>query len=196
MATKKTKLEGAKMERFTIPARHLKAAMLFQAKNEVRPFMSGIHLNKAAGRIEATNGSCLITLSSEEIKKIPKSMIIRLNGAVPASAVYAEATIIDDNFGVFEFSNMERKIKKKDVFDVIDWTFIDVERALPKGDLVKTEKIGFNPEYIALAGKAASALGSRTSAVVACFRGPENAIELSILGVDDDVRIVVMPCRL
>lgn len=189
------------MNKFTLPARHIKAAMIFQAKGDVRHYLNGIHLNKEQGRIESTNGHCLITLGSDEIKDIPNSMIIQVSGTVPASAFYADVTMIDDLCGVIEFRNGKGErvpshgTRKRVFFDIIEGKYPDIEKVLPSGKLVKTDKIGFNPEYMGWAGKAATALGARYCIAVAGLRGPTKPIELSINGIDDDVKIVVMPCR-
>lgn len=201
MAIPKTRTENMNMNKFTIPARHIKAAMIFQAKGDVRYYLNGIHLNKEEGRIESTNGHCLITLGSDEIKEIPKSMIIHVSGTVPASAFYADVTMINDICGVIEFRNGKgdrvpsHGTRKRLFFDVIEGRYPDIEKVLPSGNLVKTDKIGFNPEYMGWAGKAASALGSPYCVAVAGLRGPNNSIEISIMGLYDEVKVFVMPCR-
>jgi DNA polymerase-3 subunit beta len=189
------------MEQFTIPAHHLKAAMIFQAKGDVRYYLNGVYLNKEKGRTEAANGYCLIAINSAEISDIPNSMIIQISGSIPASAFYADVTMIDEKCGVIEFRDGAKNpvpksgTRKRAFFDVIEGKYPDIDKVLPSKKLKKIEKIAFNPEYMGWAAKASKALGAGYTIAVAKFMGDTESIELEIKGIDDEAKVVVMPCR-
>ena len=68
----------------TVPAALVKAAMLFQAKNDVRYYLNGIMITKS--HIVATDGHVMFVSPYESDLRPDEQMIIAIKGKIPAKA--------------------------------------------------------------------------------------------------------------
>lgn len=185
-------------ETLKLCAKSVRAAILFAAKNDVRYYLNGILLDHR-GYIVATNGHVMIRIENEECKRLSKDQIIGIKGAkIPAKANYLDL-ISDSNKGGFVRFSVGHglaDIQEARLFEVIDGKYPDIDRVVPTSDLQPTDKIGINPEYVALVGKAQNELSySGSCGAEFKFRGPNNAIEVDI---DNGIKakIIIMTCRL
>lgn len=188
-----------------LPAKLLKASAYFQAKNDIRYYLEGVHLNKE-GFIEATNGHILLRCSCDEVKELDENIIINIGGgAIPSRAHMAVLTIdIDTMDGRVVFMDgYENMLKKHGVIDgrflsVVDGTFPDTKKVL-KGIIGKpkvVESIGINAEYMSTVGKASKALGCSYPVAEFVFYGKEKPIKAYIKNTYCDAMALIMPCHL
>lgn len=174
----------------SVPAKYLAAAMLFQAKNDVRSYLCGIHLNKD-GYIESTNGYILFRVEVPELRdaKLKSGMVINIQGGqIPKKAIDAVLEFNGDQ-GVIGFTERDprhfdpkrmvlhssgdgNKRPGKHIswnespvlraFSVVTKDYPDLDEVIPEGEFLPTQQIGLNAEYVALAGKARKILNGRS----------------------------------
>nr|WP_067285794.1 hypothetical protein [Marinobacterium profundum] len=185
-----------------LPAKLLRAAQEYQAVNDVRYYLNGIVIN-TAGYIGSTNGHCAFWAQCAEAKQLKNTIIMNIGGAIPAKAETAHISLHENgNAGYMWFScELGRHVLKKGSkvylgLNLVDGTFPDLERVMPKGELVATPAIGLNPNYIAKAGKAGRALGSKSPTVELRFRGADSCIEMLLKHADYNAKVIVMPCEI
>lgn len=188
------------MKSYKLPAKMLKAAQLFEAKNDIRYYLNGVHLDKEGSRICGTNGHMLIACKDGGVKDLPQSMIIKVQGAVPASAETAYLTPIDDQKGFLSFFKASgapvNKLgaQHRLFYDVIEGKYPDVDKVLPGKKTESVSSIGINAEYMGEIAKAAKSLGIGVPQVRLSFEGEQKVIGVTLMG-ESDVQIALMPCR-
>lgn len=189
----------------TVPAALVKAAMFFQAKQEIRHYLNGVMLDNN-GAICATNGHIMFVAPCEQVKSLSGQMIISIHGTIPAPAHELEIYLDDDSrFGFIRLISgiagaplmtSEGHVKRM-FFDVIDGKIPDYQRAIPKGDLEPVDTIGLNFDYADRVAKASKALGAKYPAANMRFRGKTGSIEVDIPSpFHDGVKAIIMPCRI
>lgn len=188
------------MKSFTVPAKLLKAASIFQSDGDLRYYLQGIYLDKDNKRVVGTNGHFMFIGQDDSFGDIPKSGIIRINGTIPASADKADIIVVSKSAGFMSFRKFDGSPSESKgypvrlAFHVIDGKFPDVDKALPSSETKEIDSIGVNSEYFGRISKACRALGSNHGVVKQVFRGECNAIELRLVE-HKNVTIVLMPCR-
>ena len=209
----------------TVPAALVKAAMLFQAKEDVRYYLKGVFITES--KIAATDGHAMFISPYESGVRPTSPLIVAFKGKIPAKAdqlelLYDEETkvgvarcvgptpvkirvvnpllhaasqswpdpkpeIIVDKLGHQEMA----------FFALIDGRMPDIERVMPTGDLVPTDRIGIDFGYADRVAKACKELGSKLAHCAINLRGPETSIEVEIKSPDyQGAKAIIMPCRL
>lgn len=180
-----------------LPAAIVKAARLFQAKNDVRYYLVGIQLN-STGCIVATNGHVLIKIDHEPLKDLEESLIVRIHGTkIPQKAQELEFVFLDDLRGVVRMYN-GHGLLMDDVrsFELVEGKFPDHESVMPKGDLKFIGEIGINPHYMHIISEAQNQIGTKGAGVSMRFRGETSSIEIKFHSAKCNAIAVVMPMRL
>lgn len=180
-----------------LPAAIVKAARLFQAKNDVRYYLVGIQLNNT-GCIVATNGHVLIKIDHEPLKDLEESLIVRIHGTkITQKAQELEFVFLDDLRGVVRMYNGHGFLMD-DVrsFELVEGKFPDYKNAMPKGDLVAVNEMGINPHYMDIIAQAQHEIGIKHAGVGLKFRGQHNGIEVNFKSAEYEALAVVMPMRL
>lgn len=187
------------MNNLILPAKPIKAAMYYMAKMDVRYYLNGVHINPK-GYIEATNGHCAIRVKCEEAKQY-ESTIVRINGVIPAPSELIYINIDDAGSGYCYFEKAiggyveSNGIRKTLGVLEIEGSFPDLDKIAKSIDPSPLINIGFNPEYIALAGKAQRALGSRFPVVKAVMSAKDKAIKLDFVNPSYEAYSLVVPAK-
>jgi len=205
----------------TVPAALVRASMLFQAKNDARHYLNGIMITKT--HIVATDGHVMFVTPYESGLLPDEEMIIAIKGKISAKAHNLELFYDDEsNIGVarcVELTPFSMKVKNhatgefEDVppkaaavldshghqqcsfFHKIDGKLPDWERAMPKGDLMPTERLGLNFEFCDRVAKACKELGSRYPQCAVNLRGATTAIEVELMSpFYEGAKAIIMPC--
>lgn len=187
---------------FSIPAKLIRAAMIFQARQDVRYYLHGIHIN-ADGHIEATNGHVALRAECEEAKDLEESLIVSINGKIPARAHMAKFTFMDDerDVGLVIFEDgLGRPLRKSSVvdgrsFQRVDGKFPDINRIVPTEPLKAVEKFCVNASYMAKVAEAAKALGVSFPVVTVNLRGATGVLEVDIKGPEYSAKCLIMTVR-
>lgn len=192
-----TKLEP-KFVSLDIDAKIIKAAKIYEAKGDVRYYLNAIYFNKS-GFVAATNGHTLIKIECEECERLSDNVIIEIGGTkIPTKAKLTRFVSTSEKGGYVEFGVVRiGDIKELRPFYIIDGSYPDVGRVMPKGDLVDVSEICLNPKYIKQANDAQAIInGNDYTAITMRFRGGYTAIEIIFnnpLGIK--ATGVVMPCK-
>lgn len=205
----------------TVPAALVKAAMLFQAKNDVRYYLNGIMITKS--HIVATDGHVMFVSPYESDLRPDEQMIIAIKGKIPAKTHNLELFYDDEsNIGVarcVEVTPFNMKVRNRitgefeDVpptaaavldgqghqqcafFHKIDGKFPDWERVVPTGEVIPTDRIGINFDFCARVAKACKELGSPYPQCAVNLRGAKTAIEVDLQSRHyDGAKAIIMPC--
>lgn len=187
---------------FSIPAKLVRAAMIFQARQDVRYYLNAIHINMD-GHIEATNGHIMFRAECEEAKDLGESLIVSISGKVPARAHTAKFIFMDDerDVGLVIFEDgIGRPIRKTSVvdgrtFERVDGKFPDCGRIVPTDPLKPVEQFGVNASYIAKVAEAGKALGSGSPVVSIKLRGANEILEIDINSPVYNAKCLIMPVR-
>lgn len=177
-----------------LPAAIVKAACLFQAKDDVRQYITGIYLDKK-GHAVATNGHALIKIDYKPLQDLKESLIIRTNGTkLPKKAKELEFVFFDDDSGVVRMTN-GHGTRMDDVrsFSVITGKFPDYERVIPKGDLIPVDEIGINPNYMNVVSIAQSELGGKFQCIKIELRGKSAATLMRLTTLEYPALAIIMP---
>lgn len=206
----------------TVPAALVKAAMLFQAKNDVRYYLNGIMITKS--HIVATDGHVMFVSPYESDLRPDEQMIIAIKVKIPAKAHNLELFYDDEsNIGVarcVEVTPFNMKVRNsitgefEDVpptaaavldgqghqqcafFHKIDGKFPDRERVVPTGEAIPTDRIGINFDFFARVAKACKELGSRFPQCAVNLRGAKTAIEVDLQSCHyAGAKAIIMPCH-
>lgn len=183
------------MFRFSIRSPLVKAAMLFQAKQDTRYYLNGIRIESS--RIVSTNGHCLWMHNFESALDIPESLILQLKGPIPAKS-YNINFEVGENSGVAFHEDFDGKVISATYFELISGTYPDIDKVTaPKEDEKLTPEIGFNAEYLSLLQKAAKLVGNpRYPFVTANLRGSSAVSIFNIPGPEFQSKLFLMPVRL
>lgn len=205
----------------TVPAALVKAAMLFQAKNDVRYYLNGIMITKS--HIVATDGHVMFVSPYESDLRPDEQMIIAIKGKIPAKTHNLELFYDDEsNIGVarcVEVTPFNMKVRNRitgefeDVpptaaavldgqghqqrafFHKIDGKFPDWERVVPTGEVIPTDRIGINFDFCARVAKACKELGSPYPQCAVNLRGAKTAIEVDLQSRHyAGAKAIIMPC--
>lgn len=205
----------------TVPAALVKAAMLFQAKNDVRYYLNGIMITKS--HIVATDGHVMFVSPYESDLRPDEQMIIAIKGKIPAKAHSLELLYDDESkIGVarcVEVTPFNMKVRNRitgefeDVpptaaavldgqghqqcafFHKIDGKFPDWERAVPTGEVIPTERFGINFDFCTRVAKACKELGSPYPQCAVNLRGAKTAIEVDLQSRHyAGAKAIIMPC--
>lgn len=181
----------------SIPADIIRAAMIFQAKNDVRYYISGIYLCPE-GFVYATNGHIAIEIECEECKRLSKGVILSIGGAKINKIVGTMDFIsLDASSGVAALKD-RLGIKLNDVrsFYVINAKYPNVKKAMGiPGKLHSQDNVPLNPDYLAKLSEVNKIIGMRDAPVKLEFSGPSSAIHVSFMTNEYKARAVIMPCR-
>jgi len=189
------------MNKITIKRERFNALLANQARNDVRYYLHGFHLDfdKAIG--VATDGHALvrvpIAIENEYDDALPQSVILQGKEAPlkPAPRGCTDVTICkDEETRQWSLSYTTKRAGKMTLaLTDIDGKFPDYERVIPKDkDSGKIDAIGFNPNLFARTSKA---LGRDVVRVQ--FSKTDNRAMVVTFGEEEpDVLAVVMPCRI
>lgn len=169
----------------------LEAALVFQAKNDVRYYLNGICF-MPDGRIASTDGHRAFIGGNHE-NKLEENVIISVSKSPHKRYDYAE---LDTKTKLVTYHDFTDAMVGAGICDVIDGRFPDIDRIVPK-EKSPAEEIGFNAKYLADVEKAAKLfnpkfegvrfeLNGNTSAAVANLSSPEGLT----------AKIIVMPMRI
>lgn len=195
-----TKSVGVKS--FSVPAALIRAAMIFQARRDPRHYLNGIHIN-ANGHIEGTNGHIMFRAECEEAKTLDESLIVSINGKVPARAHMAKFTFADDerDVGLLVFEDGHGKPLRRGsvidgrAFERLDGKFPDCAKVVPDKPIKATEKFCVNAAYMAKVADAAKAIGIGYPIVTVNLRGELDLLEIDLSGPEYKAKCLIMPAR-
>lgn len=155
----------------------LRAASKFQAKDDVRYYLNGIHLNK--GKIEATNGHVAIVLDTGEKNKVDK--IIKFIGAIPKKAEFTEL-VFDKKCNIAIHTDEKGNKIAAQIFEVVDGRFPNVSRIIPKQ--IKQEKFpAIQTVYLELINKAFESSARNFVAVKPVHYCENEAVLFELIGL-------------
>ena len=147
------------MQVFNIHKNLLKAVAYAAATDDPRP-INGVYLDKAEGKIKATDGYIYCVISDEKIKDIPQSIMIptdwikyavkKTNKDFPFVSIFFE----DGEFSILSF---RQKMFKTNFPSDKNVTNINPEDLKPVE--IKNESLKLNIRYIKKLGKIQKALG-------------------------------------
>lgn len=109
-----------------IQSKLIRAALVCAAKNDIRYYLNGIHINPKY--IEATNGH--VALRMEHGIRTKKNIIVQFEGPVPAKAETTELVFNKEAFAIHR-DVFERRISITGI-KLVDGLFPDMERVIPK----------------------------------------------------------------
>jgi hypothetical protein len=185
------------MEILKINARVLKAAMMFQAKSDVREWLIGVHITP--GRVWAADGRVMFVAECPSMQGLDgDGIIIKIQGSIPSKA--GEALIYpvnDEGVGLIKFTQLnspEDMILGGEVPVLCTYTLGvpgkggvsgGFQRVIDQLDeLDKSEEnlnsgwVGMNPGFFAKVSGADKALnGGRNHGVKIQIRSPIHAVE-------------------
>ncbi|MGU5756795.1 hypothetical protein [Aeromonas caviae] len=205
----------------TVPAALVKAAMLFQAKQDVRYYLNGIMITKS--HIVATDGHVMLVSPYESDLRPDEQMIVAIKGKIPAKAHSLDLLYDDESrIGVVrcvEMIHFNMKVRNRitevfeDVppaplavldshghqqcafFHKIDGKYPDWERAVPTGEAIPTDRIGINFDFCDRVAKACKELGSPLPQCAVNLRGATTAIEVDLQSSQyAGAKAIIMPC--
>lgn len=189
----------------TVPSRLLRAARLFQAGDDIRYYLRGVFLNRN-GYIEASNGHIAFRAQCDACKKLPESLILRIQGsAVGKGDEEARIYLDDSGMGWMTFGKSEGDKDRTDSYGMrvrlniatIDGRYPDMEKMFtPPAKMEPVSEIGINGDYIAVAGKAAVALGSPRPQMRFRLNGAVGAIWVDAPVSKYSHTMLIMPCDL
>jgi hypothetical protein len=195
----------SKVMKFKIPASLLKAAQRFQAVQDPRWYLGGIHVSPC-GTVRASDGRMLIDgYVGEPIKGLKKAVIIRISGkAIPKKAKFANIVIDDiERLGYCTFTDQKDQPVKMHEFlemrsvELIKYKPVDFERVINTQSPREVNTIGVNFKYLSVVEKALLDMGNNTECAMEFF-SPDSQIHIKPLRWKEDafsVKFIVMPTR-
>lgn len=191
---------------FNIDFKALKACSYAMSTEEARYYLMGVHIFEKSGQIvyEATNGHILIRVTSE----IPQDQVYDgLNIILPAFLVkeLSKKSILkgfglaDIDFAPCVVDETRINIEMLDGlinFKLIDGTFPETDRVIPKINGVSIENISVDGRYVSAFVKSLNAL-CKTNAMNMQFTGSGNDSPILIEnGMTPNWLAVLMPTRI
>lgn len=182
--------------KFTITRKHIRAALHFAAKKDVRYYLNGICVtqNQRGTAVEATNGHVLGIIRTDSTPQAENRVIIsredceKLKGAKKQGDEELHFTV--------EGTRVACEIPSQGLimhFAVVDAKFPDTDRVVPQFDANEPQVAAtYNPEYLLAFAHAAEELRGKKFMPVVHQRGDNGA--LVSIGLDEFVG-VVMPVR-
>lgn len=155
--------------KFIVPIGYLRAAMIAQARDDIRYYINGIHFK--GNKIESTNGHIAYqaTLNQglndvcNELDKtitedcqVPDDLIIKIDGKIPATTrkrniAFAKIELEDKNKVLIRYLDYMNTQVDVGHGDVVEGRFPDLDKALAAwfdNAEVKSEAICLNPQYL------------------------------------------------
>lgn len=183
------------MKEFTLNAKLVRAAMLFQAKFDVRWYLNGFRVTSQ--RIAATNGHVAWWHDFAEFEIDSEvDYIIRITKAVPAKCDHVTFKFDSEKAGVAYCKTFEGLVLCVIYFEVIEGKYPDFAKIIPTDDPVPTAVIGVRAEYMHLIEKAANIFNSRFGQLRMELRGQDRSIIFEMPSMEFNSTALVMPTRL
>lgn len=188
----------------TVPSRLLRAARLFQAGDDIRSYLRGVYLNRK-GYIEASNGHMAFRAPCEACKSLSESVILRIQGSTVGKRDEDARIYLNAGLGWMTFGNGDDPDRldnfgltvRLNVAAINDERFPDMDKMFtPHRYTQPTSEIGINGDYIAVAGKAAVALGAPRPHMRFRFNGAHNTIWVDTPASKYPHTMLIMPVRL
>lgn len=202
------------MKKIVLSARVLAAAKVFQAVNDVRFYLNGMHVTK--DEIASTNGSILFRMPHpagiQDGNISPKirldgvtsiddiePFIFNIIGNIPRAAWAAVLFFIDDKNGFIEYyDGAAKKLDKRSFFTVIDGTFPDLDKIISRHSPKTVSEIGLNPVYLSKLSKCIGEISGNRMGCRLEFSGSDGIvyIEHNSVKLDRTCKIYLMPMRI
>ena len=175
------------MHTVTIPQAHIKAALPFIPKHDIRYYLGGLHVT--AGRIEATNGHCALLIQSEYTG--PNIIIPRKICEQAAKAKFARGCKNLEFILTVDQDGKNATLQGPDN----TWQFAPIDGKFPDAPRVVTsqqsgEAATYNPEYLSIILNAGALLGNKFPAM-----RPDGEKGPALFPLSDSAVAVVMPLR-
>jgi len=183
-------------------ANDLKALDLFSAKNDVRYWLNGIHIDR--NHVTATNGHVLLRICYGQdldlgpdgiVLALPKFTVKASNPGCAISIEETETPVPHGNDTVTEYSRVARLFINDTVhkLEIIDGQYPDVTRVIPSENQTKQSDSSFQSQYLELIAKAARLLNRNKKETTCRLYGETNCAHRVDIGGRDDVEMVIMP---
>lgn len=169
----------------------LESALIFQAKNDVRYYLNGICF-MPNGRVAATDGHRAF-IASGGMHKLKGNIIISIKKSSFKNYHYAS---IDTDSKIVTFHDNNDLLLWAGICEVIDGTFPDIDRIIPK-EKNPTSEIGFNARYLSDVEKVAKLFNPKYESVKFDLNGNTNAVVANLHApTGEAAKIIVMPMRI
>lgn len=169
----------------------LEAALIFQAKKDVRYYLNGICF-MPDGRVAATDGHRAFIGGKHE-NKLRSYIIVKVSKSPTQAYSYA---VIDTRTKIVTYHDGADSMVGAGICEQIDGKFPDIDRVIPK-EKSPAEEIGFNAKYLADVEKAAKLFNPRFESVRFELNGNINAAVANISApTGETAKIIVMPMRI
>jgi DNA polymerase-3 subunit beta len=181
--------------KFTITRKHIRAALHFAAKKDIRYYLNAICItqNQRGTVVEATNGHVLGIIRTDSTPQAENRVIISREDCEKLKGTKKQGD--EELHFTIEGARVACEIPSQGLimhFAVVDAKFPDTDRVVPQFDGGEQVAATYNPEYLLAFAHAAEELrGSKQLPVI--YQRGDNAALVSI-GLDDFVG-VVMPVR-
>jgi DNA polymerase III sliding clamp (beta) subunit (PCNA family) len=157
---------------------HLRAALMAQAKNDIRFYLNGIYL-QTNGDMVATNGH--IMFLGRHCNTITEPIILSFSGSVPARFNTAVVTLRDGmQVGQVEYRGRFDKVVGFGMVTVIDGKFPDYVKIINKFKPDPVSVIRLNTDYVEIASKISKLFNPRNPNVDIETSGERNAVRVTI----------------
>ncbi len=181
-----------------VNVKHLRAAMLVMAKNDVRFYLCGVYFDTDK-TLAATNGHCLFT-GMHETEGLEKGVIVNLMAKVPNHGM-AEFTFEgDDQDGIVKFYDpvITDKVIGVGLCSRIDGRFPDYKRVSdsePSKEPIT--QIGFNADYLGLLEKITRIItSSKFNAVTLQLSSEHGLARAKIHNIENEpAHLFIMPMK-
>lgn len=205
--------------KFIVPIGYLRAAMLAQAKDDVRYYLKGIHFK--GNKIESTNGHIAYqaTLNQglndvynefdktiTEDCQVPDDLIIKIDRKIPASTkvrniAFAKIELEDKNKVLIRYLDYMNTQVDVGHGDILDGRFPDIDKVLEKhfnSEEVKNETISINSEYLGVVDKIGKTTSKIYASVLMETKNKDCAVKFSFNrpeNTENKEFLLVMPLR-
>jgi DNA polymerase-3 subunit beta len=181
--------------KFTITRKHIRAALHFAAKKDIRFYLNGICVtqNQRGTVVEATNGHVLGIIRTDSTPQAENRVIISRDDCEKLKGTKKQGD--EELHFTIEGARVACEIPSQGLimhFAVVDAKFPDTDRVVPQFDGGEQVAATYNPEYILAFALASEELHGKKYMPVIHQRGNDAA--LVSIGFDDFVG-VVMPVR-
>tara|TARA_R110000851_G_scaffold182230_1_gene331334 strand:- start:331 stop:870 length:540 start_codon:yes stop_codon:yes gene_type:complete len=131
------------MKELNIKSALLRAAMLCQAKDDVRFYLNGVHVN--GKHIEATNGHIAVRMTMDSDKG--ESLIVSIKSKIPAAAV--NTTLLINDEPIAKHYDLLGSLCAVSVIEIIVGNYPSIDKVI-KDETKPVDYVGINTEYISL----------------------------------------------
>lgn len=169
----------------------LEAALIFQAKSDIRYYLNGICF-MPDGRVASTDGHRAFIGGKHE-NKLKDNTIVKVSKS--PTKVYSHA-VINTETKIVTYHDDYGLMVGAGICEQIDGKFPDIDRVIPK-EKSPTEEIGFNAKYLADVEKSAKLFNPKFECVRFELNGSINAAVANLSSPEGfTAKIIVMPMRL